>query len=82
MSTASKIEWTKTTWNPVTGCDRISSGCDRCYALTLAKRLKAMGSQKYQADGDPGPAGRASPSPFTRMRSGSRCGGASPGWCS
>ena len=53
MSTASKIEWTETTWNPVTGCERISSGCDRCYALTLAKRLKAMGSQKYQADGDP-----------------------------
>jgi protein gp37 len=53
MSTASKIEWTETTRNPVTGCDRISSSCDRCYALTLAKRLKAMGSQKYQADGDP-----------------------------
>lgn len=53
MSTASKIEWTETTWNPVTGCDRISRGCDRCYALTLARRLKAMGSQKYQADGDP-----------------------------
>ena len=53
MSTVSKIEWTETTWNPVTGCDRISSGCDRCYALTLAKRLRAMGSQKYQADGDP-----------------------------
>lgn len=53
MSTASKIEWTETTWNPVTGCDRISAGCDRCYALTLAKRLKAMRSAKYQADGDP-----------------------------
>jgi protein gp37 len=53
MSTASKIEWTETTWNPVTGCDRISPGCDRCYALTLAKRVKAMGSEKYQADGDP-----------------------------
>ena len=53
MSTASKIEWTETTWNPVTGCDRISAGCDRCYALTLAKRLKATGSAKYQADGDP-----------------------------
>jgi protein gp37 len=53
MSTASKIEWTETTWNPVTGCDRISAGCDRCYALALAKRLKAMGSAKYQADGDP-----------------------------
>jgi protein gp37 len=53
MSTASKIEWTETTWNPVTGCDRISPGCDHCYALTLAKRLKAMGSAKYQNDGDP-----------------------------
>lgn len=53
MSTASKIEWTETTWNPTTGCDRISSGCDHCYALTLAKRLKAMGSAKYQNDGDP-----------------------------
>jgi protein gp37 len=52
MSTTS-IEWTETTWNPVTGCDRISPGCDHCYALTLAKRLKAMGSEKYQADGDP-----------------------------
>jgi protein gp37 len=47
------IEWTDTTWNPVTGCDRISTGCDHCYALALAKRLKAMGSAKYQNDGDP-----------------------------
>lgn len=53
MSTASKIEWTQVTWNPVTGCDRISPGCDHCYALTLAKRLKAMGQEKYQHDGDP-----------------------------
>lgn len=53
MSTASKIEWTEVTWNPTTGCDRISPGCDHCYALTLAKRLKAMGSAKYQTDGDP-----------------------------
>jgi len=53
MSTASKIEWTETTWNPATGCDRISPGCDHCYALALARRLKAMGSEKYQADGDP-----------------------------
>jgi protein gp37 len=37
----------------VTGCDRISAGCDHCYALTLARRLKAMGNPKYQADGDP-----------------------------
>jgi protein gp37 len=49
----SAIEWTEATWNPTTGCDRISSGCDHCYALTLAKRLKAMGSRHYQVDGDP-----------------------------
>jgi protein gp37 len=49
----STIEWTEATWNPTTGCDRISSGCDNCYALTLANRLKAMGSAKYQTDGDP-----------------------------
>jgi protein gp37 len=53
MSTRSSIEWTETTWNPTTGCDRISTGCQNCYALTLAKRLKAMGSAKYQNDGDP-----------------------------
>jgi protein gp37 len=47
------IEWTGSTWNPTTGCDRISAGCDNCYALTLAKRLKAMGSAKYQTDGHP-----------------------------
>ena len=49
----SRIEWTETTWNPTTGCDRISKGCDNCYALTLAKRLKAMGNPKYQNDGHP-----------------------------
>jgi protein gp37 len=53
VSTATKIEWTEVTWNPTTGCDRISPGCDHCYALTLAKRLKAMGQAKYQRDGDP-----------------------------
>ncbi len=53
MSDRSAIEWTEATWNPTTGCDRVSPGCDNCYALTLAKRLKAMGSPKYQADGDP-----------------------------
>ncbi|OBB45807.1 DUF5131 family protein [Nocardia sp. 852002-51244_SCH5132740] len=47
------IEWTDTTWNPVTGCDRISAGCDNCYAMAMARRLKAMGSAKYQNDGDP-----------------------------
>ncbi|MCW2855449.1 MAG: hypothetical protein JWR52_1064 [Marmoricola sp.] len=53
MADGSGIEWTEATWNPTTGCDRISSGCDNCYALTLAKRLKAMGNPKYQEDGDP-----------------------------
>lgn len=53
MATSTGIEWTEVTWNPTTGCDRISAGCDNCYALTLAKRLKAMGQAKYQADGDP-----------------------------
>ncbi len=63
------IEWTKRdgtvgrTWNPTSGCDKISPGCGLprfdgdapggCYALTLAKRLKGMGSAKYQNDGDP-----------------------------
>ncbi len=49
----SSIEWTEATWNPTTGCDRISAGCDNCYALALAKRLKAMGVSRYQTDGDP-----------------------------
>lgn len=49
----SSIEWTEATWNPTTGCDRTSPGCDHCYAATLAKRLKAMGQPKYQVDGDP-----------------------------
>src|SRR5664279_162199 len=53
MADGSSIEWTEATWNPTTGCDRVSSGCDHCYALTLAKRLKAMGADKYQTDGDP-----------------------------
>jgi protein gp37 len=53
MADRSAIEWTEATWNPITGCDRITTGCDHCYAMTLAKRLKAMGSAKYQNDGDP-----------------------------
>jgi protein gp37 len=49
----SAIEWTEATWNPTTGCDRTSPGCDHCYALTMAKRLKAMGQARYQLDGNP-----------------------------
>lgn len=53
MSAATTISWTDQTWNPTSGCDRLSPGCDHCYALTLAKRLKAMGQPRYQNDGDP-----------------------------
>ena len=53
MANGTAIEWTEVTWNPTTGCDRISAGCDHCYAMTLSKRLKAMGQPKYQNDGDP-----------------------------
>jgi protein gp37 len=49
----SGIEWTEATWNPTTGCDRVTPGCDNCYALTLAARLKGMGSAAYQRDGNP-----------------------------
>src|SRR5688500_8360161 len=44
----SSIEWTEVTWNPVTGCDKISPGCKFCYAKTLAHRLKAMGLSNYK----------------------------------
>lgn len=47
MATKSKIEWTEMTWNPVTGCSRVSEGCRHCYAERMAKRLKAMGSGRY-----------------------------------
>lgn len=43
----SKIEWTESTWNPVTGCNKISAGCKNCYAELLARRLKAMGQRNY-----------------------------------
>lgn len=57
MSSNSPIEWTQATWNPVTGCDRVAAGCDNCYALALSKRLKAMGAEKYQNDGNPATSG-------------------------
>nr|BFF38526.1 phage Gp37/Gp68 family protein [Tenacibaculum mesophilum] len=44
----SKIEWTEATWNPSTGCNKISAGCKNCYAETMAKRLKAMGTPGYE----------------------------------
>lgn len=50
MSKGSAIEWTESTWNPITGCSKISPGCKHCYAERMAKRLKAMGVPQY-ADG-------------------------------
>ncbi|PJH74645.1 MAG: hypothetical protein CO064_10980 [Anaerolineae bacterium CG_4_9_14_0_8_um_filter_58_9] len=47
MSTHSGIEWTESTWNPLTGCTKISPGCSRCYAERMAKRLQAMGQPNY-----------------------------------
>ena len=46
--TASSIEWTQMTWNPTTGCTKISAGCKHCYAEVMSRRLKAMGVKKYQ----------------------------------
>ena len=43
-----KIEWTEATWNPVSGCDKISDGCKNCYAEKMAKRLQAMGAKGYE----------------------------------
>ena len=45
---STKIEWTDVSWNPVTGCTKVSSGCQNCYAEIMAKRLKAMGVKKYE----------------------------------
>lgn len=48
MATNTHIEWTDATWNPVTGCTKISPGCKHCYAERLSKRLKAMGQSNYR----------------------------------
>lgn len=48
MATQSKIEWTETTWNPVTGCSKVSAGCKNCYAERMAARLRAMGNVRYK----------------------------------
>jgi protein gp37 len=47
MSTT-KIEWTDASWNPITGCTKISAGCQHCYAEVMARRLRAMGVDKYK----------------------------------
>ena len=48
MASKSSIEWTEVTWNPVTGCDKVSAGCKNCYAERMAKRLQAMGVEQYK----------------------------------
>jgi protein gp37 len=48
MATETKIEWTEMTWNPITGCTKLSAGCKHCYAERMAKRLQAMGVERYQ----------------------------------
>ena len=48
MGIDSKIEWTESTWNPVTGCTKIRTGCENCYAERMAKRLQAMGQPNYR----------------------------------
>lgn len=63
MGDNSGIEWTDATWNPTTGCDRVSPGCANCYALTLAPRLQAMAKHRsptdpYMKDGDPKTSGK------------------------
>ena len=47
MRGKSHIEWTESTWNPITGCSKVSAGCKHCYAERMAKRLQAMGNQRY-----------------------------------
>src|SRR5690606_13082951 len=48
MGDSSAIEWTDATWNPVTGCTKVSPGCKHCYAETMARRLQAMGQENYR----------------------------------
>jgi protein gp37 len=48
MSTKTSIEWTEQTWNPATGCTKISPGCEHCYAEVMANRLKAIGVKGYE----------------------------------
>lgn len=48
MALQSSIEWTEATWNPVTGCSKVSPGCKHCYAERMARRLQAMGVANYR----------------------------------
>jgi protein gp37 len=53
VATLSNIEWTEMTWNPVTGCRKVSQGCKNCYAERMARRLKAMGAERYRGGFEP-----------------------------
>ncbi|MCL6430833.1 MAG: phage Gp37/Gp68 family protein [Anaerolineae bacterium] len=48
MAARTSIEWTEATWNPVTGCTKVSAGCQHCYAERMARRLRAMGNPRYR----------------------------------
>ena len=48
MAVSSNIEWTEATWNPISGCTVLSPGCTNCYAMRMARRLEAMGQEKYR----------------------------------
>ena len=50
MATQTTIEWTEQTWNPTTGCTKISPGCKNCYAAVMARRLHAMGAPGYEKE--------------------------------
>ena len=48
MSSISKISWTEASWNPTTGCTKVSPGCDNCYAESTAKKLHGIGFKEYE----------------------------------
>ena len=52
MTNTSRIEWTERTWNPTTGCTKVSAGCTHCYAEVMARRLHAMGTRGYEGGFD------------------------------
>lgn len=64
MSGSTSIEWTEMTWNPVTGCSKVSAGCKNCYAERMAKRLQAMGVPQYRNGFAPTTAPQALKQPY------------------
>jgi len=68
MAGSSSIEWTEMTWNPVTGCTKVSQGCKNCYAERMAKRLQAMGVEQYRFGFRPRLAPQVLDEPYTWRR--------------